>query len=96
MGTKASDETTAEERELYRDCCAVVRHLATEIARIHEQGSVAMNLPRINAMLPQVYATMQVLGDWHNNHDTVEDDDEWVNPVFERINAWAAANDIPA
>lgn len=83
--------TLDEKRMLYVDACAVVRFFGREIARMFDDFAIlapSMDDRHLDVTLTTANEFMNTLGDLLNLHDAVDDDDEWVDLVFERMSNW--------
>lgn len=70
------------------DQCRVVAHLATAIAQVHTDKArlfAANGAPSIVDYVGRHTAhLMETLGDILNGMDAVEEEDDWVDPIFEK------------
>ncbi|GEC56757.1 hypothetical protein [Bradyrhizobium phage ppBeUSDA76-2] len=92
--------TPIEKRKQAADQCRVVAHLATAIAQIHSDKGRWLSAPRIGESDSYIELVgkrsaelMETLGNILNGMDGVEDEDEWVNPIFDRAKeVWPIPN----
>lgn len=82
--------TDDEKRKQVIDQCRVVHHMATVLAKMYhpshlpsyysgDAGSTLLDLAGLRTA-----SMMESLGNILNGIDAVEDDDEWIDPIFDR------------
>jgi hypothetical protein len=83
--------TLLQKQNLYRDSCTVVAHFGREIERLFTDLrtlSHELDDGSLEALMPTPIRFAQVIGDLLEGADMCMDDDEWVNPIFERMNSY--------
>lgn len=86
--------TLEEKRTLYRDSCAVVRHMArcienhfATVVLLADSGDEFV----VDATMHTAVNFAEGIGNLMNNHDMIDaDEDEWTYEVFERMQKWSA------
>lgn len=77
-----------EKRAQLLEQCRVIAHLADALRGIHEDCIVIVKAGSMDEMLDRLggrtASFMEQLGDMMNAMDAADEDDEWVNPIFER------------
>ena len=73
------------------DQCKAVSYLATQLASVHTELATiyATNIPEniLTRVGERTAALMEQLGDVLNGMDAVDEDDRWIDPIFERAHA---------
>jgi hypothetical protein len=81
-----------ERRQQVADQCRVVAHLAKAIHEVYSDKArmYASDAPGFNQTVELVgnwsAGHMEKLGDILNGMDAVEENDDWVNPIFDKAN----------
>lgn len=83
-----SEMTDEEKRKQVADQCKVVAHLATVLTEINSTNEAMIregSLARILDIIGRRTAyQMEQLGDMLNAMDAAEEEDEWMDPIFEK------------
>lgn len=90
--------TDGERRNQVAAQCRVVAHLAEKISGVHRDLAWIYAHPDTkfpSDLVGRLTAErMEILGNILNGMDAVLDEDEWVNPIFERAHdLWPATSD---
>jgi hypothetical protein len=84
-----TNDEILEKRKQVADQCRAVAHLATALAQVSEDWAKMLAAPGgADELLDMVgdrsAGHMETLGDILNGMDAIDDDDGWIDPIFEK------------